>query len=81
MVCKTYGTYIVYHYGHRNIFGVLVVLELKVKNSTILTFKVIFLYQKLAESFLFFTEEYYKKGDKLYHYHILINLILNVLCY
>ena len=40
-----------YKNGLKNIFGLLVVLELKVENSTILTFKVIFLRQKLTESF------------------------------
>ena len=37
-----------YENGHKNIFGLSVVLELKVKKSTILTFKVIFLCQKLG---------------------------------
>ena len=48
-----------YENGHKDIFGLSVVLELKVENSTILTFKVIFLCQKSAESFwFFFIEEY-----------------------
>ena len=43
-----------------------VILELKVKNSTILTFKVIFLCQKLAESFwIFLSLKNIKKGDQL----------------
>ena len=40
-----------YENGHTNIFGLLVVIESKVENSKILTFKVIFLCQKLTESF------------------------------
>ena len=40
-----------YEKGHRNIFDLSVVLEVKVENCTILIFKVIFLCQKLAESF------------------------------
>ena len=39
-----------YENGHKNIFGLSVVLELKVENGTILTFKVIFLRQKSTES-------------------------------
>ena len=46
--------------SHQKIFGFTVVLELKFKNSTIQTFKVIFLGQKLAK-YYFFMEEY-KKG-------------------
>ena len=34
-----------YENGHKNIFGLSVVLELKVENSKILTFKVIFLFE------------------------------------
>ena len=51
-----------YENVHKNIFGLSVVLELKVGNSTILIFKVIFLCQKLAESFGFFIIEEYEKG-------------------
>jgi len=40
-----------YENDNKNIFDLSVVLELKVENSTILIFKVIFLHQKLAESF------------------------------
>ena len=41
-----------YENGHKNIFGLSVALELKVKK--ILTFKVIFLSQKSTKSFSFF---------------------------
>ena len=51
--------------GHKNIFGFSVVLELKVENSKILTFKVIFLCQKSTESFSIFFIEEYKKGEQL----------------
>jgi len=46
----------------KNIFGLPVVLESKVDNSKILTFKVIFLSQKSTDSFstFFFIEEYKK---------------------
>ena len=48
--------------GHKNIFGISAVLELKVKNSTILTFNVNFVCQKLTKSFRFFFIEECKKG-------------------
>jgi hypothetical protein len=55
-----------YENGHKNIFGLLVALELKVENSTILTFKVIFLCQKIDRIlFNFFFIEEYKKGEQL----------------
>ena len=54
-----------YEKGHRNIFDLSVVLEVKVENCTILIFKVIFLCQKLAESFWFFFMEKYRKGGQL----------------
>ena len=50
--------------GHKNIFGILAV-ELKVKNSTILTFKVNFVCQKLKKSFGFFFIGEYKKGRQI----------------
>ena len=40
--------------SHKNIFGFLSVLELKVKNSKSLNFKVIFLCEKSTESFSIF---------------------------
>ena len=48
-----------YENGHKNNFGLSVVLELKLENSKILTFKVIFLCQKF--SIVFFIEEYKKE--------------------
>ena len=51
---------------NKNIFGLLVILESKVENGKILTFKIIFLCQKSTESFsTFFSIEEYKKGEQL----------------
>ena len=50
----TYQFIINFENGHKNIFGLSVALELKVENSKILTFKVIFLCQKLTASFSIF---------------------------
>ena len=70
-----------YKNGHKNIFGLSVVLELKVKNSTFLTFKVIlFFYVKNPPNpSLFFIEEY--KNGNFYYCHILITLIFNVVVF
>jgi len=55
-----------YEGSHKGVFGLSVVLELKVQNSVILTFKVIFLCQKLTESFsIFLSLMNIKKGDQL----------------
>ena len=51
--------------GHKNIFGISAVLELKVKNSTILTFNFNFVCQKLKKSFGFFFIGEYKKGRQI----------------
>ena len=57
-----------YENGHKNIFGLSVVLELKVENSTILTFKVIFLCQKSTESFsIVFSLKNIKKAKNSYY--------------
>ena len=50
----------------QNIFGLSIVLELKVENSTILTFNVIFLCQKSTEAFsIFFSLKNIKEGEQL----------------
>ena len=54
-----------YENGHKNILGFLAVLELKVKNSKILTFRVIFLSQKSTKSFSIFFIAEYKNGEQL----------------
>ena len=54
-----------YEKGHRNIYGISVVLELKVENCTILTFKVILYVKNQLNPFYFFIEEY-KKGANFY---------------
>ena len=52
----------VYENGHKNVLDIWVDSERKVKYSLILVFKVIFLCQKVAESFcIFFIEEYIKR--------------------
>ena len=52
-----------YENRHQNIFGLLVVLELKVESSTILILKVIFYDQNWwIHSDFFFIEEYKKGG-------------------
>ena len=43
-----------YENGHKNNFGLSVVLELKVENSTILTFKVLFSMSKIHQILLTF---------------------------
>ena len=54
-----------YKKGHKNILGLSVVLESNVKNSTILTFKVIFLCQKSVESLWFFSLKNTNIGDQV----------------
>ena len=49
-----------------NMFGLSIVLELKVENSTILTVNVIFLCQKSAKSFWFIFIEDYKKRSSTF---------------
>ena len=68
-----------YENGHEDIFGLSVVIESKVKNSKILTVKVIFLCQESTKSFstFFFIEEYKMEGNFWYCY-ILITSIFNV---
>jgi hypothetical protein len=51
-----------YENVHKNVLGIWFDLVLKVKYSTILIFKVIFLCQKSAESLRFFFIEEYKNG-------------------
>ena len=71
-----------YENGHKNIFGLSVILELKIENSKILTFKVIFLSQKSTESFsTFFIKEYEKKKSNFCYCHFLITLIFNVVVF
>ena len=50
---------------HKTIFGLSVVLELKVENSTILTFKVIFYAKNWPNPSHFFFIEEYKKEEQL----------------
>ena len=60
-----------YENDHENIFGLSVVLELKVKNSMILTFKVIYVKNQPNLS---------EKETNFYYRNVLITLILNILC-
>ena len=60
--------------SHKNIFGFLSVLELKVKNSKSLNFKVIFLCEKSTESFsIFFLALEYKKEYQLLSFFYIDN--------
>ena len=70
------GQRTMYKNGHKNVFGLSIVLELKVENSTFLTFKVIFLCQKLSKSLSFFSSKNIKKESNFYSCHI-----FNVFCY
>ena len=56
----------VYENDHKNVLGIWLDLVSNVKYSTILIFKVIFLCQKLAESFwIFFSLKNIKMGEQL----------------
>ena len=66
----------------KKILGLWFLLVLKVKSSAVLIFKVIFLCQKLTESFwFFFSLKNIKKWAQLSLWHIVMFLILNVLYY
>ena len=70
----------VYENSHKKFLGICLDLVWNVKCSTILIFKVIFLWQKMAESFWFFFHwRIWKCESKFYFLHILKTLIFHVL--